>query len=182
MSGPNTGPPFASLLVANRGEVALRILRAAAELGIRTVAVHGRDDAASLHVQRADAVQPLAGTGAAAYLDVEAVLAAARSAGCDALHPGYGFLSENPALARACAEAGIVFVGPPAEILESFGDKVRCREIAARCGVPVLAATGAGTTLADAEAFRAALGPDASVMIKAARATSRFRSSATEVR
>jgi len=167
--GPNTGPPFASLLVANRGEVALRILRAAAELGIRTVAVHGRDDAASLHVQRADAVQPLAGTGAAAYLDVEAVLAAARSAECDALHPGYGFLSENPALARACAEAGIVFVGPPAEILESFGDKVRCREIAARCGVPVLAATGAGTTLADAEAFRAALGPDASVMIKAAR-------------
>jgi acetyl/propionyl-CoA carboxylase alpha subunit len=165
----SSGRRFESLLVANRGEIAIRVLRAASELGLRTVAVHAEDDAASLHVVRADAAQALPGKGAAAYLDIEAVVEAARAAGCQAVHPGYGFLSENPRLARACSEAGIVFVGPPAEILQSFGDKVRCREIAERGGVPVLAATGADTTLADAVEFRASLGPDASVMIKAAR-------------
>jgi len=100
------------LLVANRGEVAIRVLRAAADLGIETVAVHSRDDAASLHLRRADTVCALAGTGARAYLDIDDLVAVARGAGCDAVHPGYGFLSEHGELARACAKEGLVFVGP----------------------------------------------------------------------
>src|SRR6478735_7028194 len=100
------------LLVANRGEIAVRILRAAAELGIETVAVFSEDDAASLHIHRADQAYPLRGTGAAAYLDGAQIVAAARERGCDAIHPGYGFLSENAGFAQSCADAGITFVGP----------------------------------------------------------------------
>ncbi len=101
---------FQRLLVANRGEVAVRIARAAAEMGIATLAVHSRDDARSLHVRRADAAVALPGVGPAAYLDIAALVAAAREGGCDAVHPGYGFLSENAAFARAspsprCASA-----------------------------------------------------------------------------
>ena len=103
-----------NLLIANRGEIAIRIMRAAAELGIRTVAVFSEDDAASLHTRKADEARPLRGAGAAAYLDAEQIIAVAKDAGCDAIHPGYGFLSENAAFARRCAEAGIAFVGPRA--------------------------------------------------------------------
>ena len=104
--------PIQKLLVANRGEIAIRVLRAAADLGIATVAVHSEDDAAALHVRRADAVRSLPGRGARAYLDIQGIVAAALETGCDAVHPGYGFLSERSELARACAKAGLVFVGP----------------------------------------------------------------------
>src|ERR1700722_7118247 len=131
-----------TLLVAARGEIAVRIMATAAVLGLRTVAVYPDDAADCAHVARADASVRLPGAGAAAYLDLPAVLAAAQQAGADAVHPGYGFLSENPALARACAQAGLVFVGPSAEALELFGDKTRARERATALGIDVPAGTG----------------------------------------
>src|SRR5271170_7478115 len=114
-----------SLLIANRGEIAVRIMRAAAELGIRTVAVFSEDDARSLHIRKADEARALTGTGAAAYLDIEQIVATAKAAGCEAIHPGYGFLSENAVFAQRASAEGIKFVGPRADVLELFGDKVR---------------------------------------------------------
>src|SRR5689334_10941904 len=130
------------LLIANRGEIAIRIAEAAAELGIATVGVHSEDDATSLHVKRVDEAVALKGRGAAAYLDIAGVVAAAKAAKCDAVHPGYGFLSENAAFARACAAAKIAFVGPTPEQLDLFGDKARARAHAQKCKVPVLPGTG----------------------------------------
>ncbi len=155
------------LLVANRGEIAIRIFRAAADLGMRSVAVHPADDEASLHTRKADEAVLLPGRGAAAYLDATAILQAAREAGATAIHPGYGFLSENAVFARACADAGIVFVGPAPETLEIFGDKHRARALARSLDVPVLPGTAAPTTLPEARAFLAGLGPDGAVMVKA---------------
>jgi len=155
------------LLIANRGEIAIRIARTAAEMGIETLAVYSGDDAASLHVRKADQARQLTGTGPAAYLDVKEIIAAAREGGCDAVHPGYGFLSENAAFARACAEAGLIFIGPSPETLELFGDKGRARALAARCDVPVLAGTEGGVTLAAARAFLEGLGEGGAIMIKA---------------
>ena len=103
---------FRRLLVANRGEIAIRVLRAASELGIATVAVHPEDDAASPHARRADEVRVLEGRGAPAYLDAEQIVAVAVASGCDAIHPGYGFLSESADFAARCRDAGITFVGP----------------------------------------------------------------------
>src|SRR5690349_8916765 len=130
------------LLVANRGEVAVRIMATASVLGIETVAVYPADDAACGHVGRADAAVQLPGTGAAAYLDVDAIIAAAAGAGCDMLHPGYGFLSERPELAVRCAAAGLRFAGPGPDALALFGDKAAARARARELGVPVLAGTG----------------------------------------
>jgi len=130
------------VLIANRGEIAVRIARAAAEAGMESVAVFAADDAASPHVAAADRAVALPGTGARAYLDIAAIVAAAQAEGCQALHPGYGFLSENPALARACATAGIVFVGPAPEHLETFGDKAAARALAAERGLPLIPGTG----------------------------------------
>ncbi|MGI5168141.1 carboxyl transferase domain-containing protein [Spirillospora sp. CA-253888] len=152
------------ILVANRGEIAVRILRAAGALGERAVAVHARDDARSLHVARADAACALPGEGPAAYLDGAAIVAAALAEGCDAVHPGYGFLSENAGFARRCAEAGLTFVGPRPEVLELFGDKARARAFARENGVPVMPGTTGATSLAEARAFAAEHGP---VMVKA---------------
>ncbi|MGW6056305.1 carboxyl transferase domain-containing protein [Streptomyces sp. NPDC055189] len=157
----------AAVLVANRGEIAVRVLQAAAEAGLRTVAVYAEDDAAARHVQLADEAQPLNGTGPAAYLDADAVLAAARRSGCEMVHPGYGFLSEDADFAARCAEAGLRFVGPSPEVLGLFGDKARARELAVRLGVPVLAGTSGATSLAGAAEFLAGLGPSGSVMVKA---------------
>ncbi len=155
------------LLIANRGEIAVRIARAAAELGIHTVAVHSEDDARSLHVRKVDEARPLAGAGAAAYLDIEQILRVAREAGCDAVHPGYGFLSENARFARRCGEEGLGFVGPSPQTLELFGDKARARELARQCGVPVIDGTAGPTDLAQSRAFFATLGEGGAMMIKA---------------
>ncbi|MYW63421.1 ATP-grasp domain-containing protein [Streptomyces sp. SID8379] len=148
----------AAVLVANRGEIAVRVLRAAADLGLRAIAVHEPGDDG--HVRRADEVVPLAAGG---YLDADALVAAARRTGCGYLHPGYGFLSESAGLARRCAEAGIVFVGPSPEALDLFGDKARARALAVGAGVPVLPGTDCATSLEQARAFLAG-GP---VMVKA---------------
>jgi acetyl/propionyl-CoA carboxylase alpha subunit/acetyl-CoA carboxylase carboxyltransferase component len=159
--------PPKSLLVANRGEIAIRIQRAAAGLGMRTVAVFSEDDARCLHVRKADEARPLQGSGAAAYLDAEQILAVAREASCDAIHPGYGFLAENAAFARRSAEEGIRFVGPRDELLELLGDKGRARALAERCGVPILPGTSRPTTLAEAREFLASLGEGATILLKA---------------
>jgi len=156
-----------NLLVANRGEIAIRIMRAAAELGIRTLAIYSEDDATTLHTRKADEARPLRGAGAAAYLDLEQIIAIAKAAGCDAIHPGYGFLSENAKFAHRCAEEGIRFVGPRAEILKLFGDKVQARLLAERAGVPVLPGTSGATSLKEAKEFLAALGAGGAMMIKA---------------
>ena len=157
------------LLIANRGEIAIRIARSAAELGLASVAVCSEDDAGSLHAARADEVETLPGRGAAAYLDQEGVLGAAARARCDAVHPGYGFLSENADFARACAERGITFVGPAPETLDLFGDKARARAFAERCGVRILPGTAVEGGLEAARMFLASQGEDGSgVMIKAA--------------
>ncbi|HXH23109.1 MAG TPA: carboxyl transferase domain-containing protein [Dehalococcoidia bacterium] len=154
------------LLVANRGEIAVRILRAAAELGVETVAVYSEDDAQSLHVRRADAAQALRGRGVRAYLDIEQIIAAALAHGCDAVHPGYGFLSEQAEFARACEDAGLKFVGPTAETLEIFGDKTRARDLARECSVPVLGGTGPIDAV-QARAFLESFGQGGSMVIKA---------------
>jgi pyruvate carboxylase len=132
-----------SLLVANRGEIAIRVMRAANELGMRTVGIYSQEDRFSLHRTKADEAylvgrdkQPVA-----AYLDIEDILRIAREARADAIHPGYGFLSENPDFAQACAAAGIVFVGPTPEIMRSLGNKVAARNLATSAGVPVMPAT-----------------------------------------
>ncbi|MCG8424105.1 MAG: ATP-grasp domain-containing protein [Proteobacteria bacterium] len=160
-------PPITSLLIANRGEIALRVIRTAADLGLHTVAVFSEDDADGLHTRWADQARPLRGSGAPAYLDVVQMVEAARAAGCDAIHPGYGFLSESAAFARACDKAGIAFVGPRPETLELFGDKAAARALAERCGVAVLAGTTGATSVDAARDFITSLGHGASVIVKA---------------
>ena len=141
------------LLIANRGEIALRILRAARDLGIATVAIHSRDDADSPHLAMADETVAFDAVGAAAYLDIAAIVGAGVRSGCDAVHPGYGFLSERAEFALACESAGLVFVGPSAGQLELFGDKSMALQMARRCGVPVMPSTRGGATLGEIEAF-----------------------------
>ena len=152
------------LLIANRGEIAIRVARAAADLGIPSVAVYSQDDAASLHVRLADEAHGLAGVGAAAYLDEEAVVEAALATGCDAVHPGYGFLSERASFAERCADAGIVFVGPKVEHLSLFGDKGRARAAAVDAGVPVLKGFDRAVSLQEARAFFDSLGGGAMIV------------------
>ena len=155
------------LLIANRGEIAIRIARSAAELGIATVAVFSEDDALSLHTRMADEARALKGSGAAAYLDAAQIVALARESGCDAVHPGYGFLSENADFAAACREAGLVFVGPEAATLELFGDKAKARAFAGGINVPVPRGTKAGIAPADAARFLESLGEGGAIMLKA---------------
>ena len=126
------------LLIANRGEIAIRISRAARTLNIFCIAIFPEDDAA-LHAQIMDAAELLPGTGPAAYLDIEAVITVAKKCNADAIHPGYGFLSENPEFARRCAEEDIVFVGPDYNTLQVLADKSAARALAIEVGVPVLA-------------------------------------------
>jgi len=152
------------VLVANRGEIAVRVIRAAREIGWLAVAVHPADDAESLHVRKADEAVELPGSGTAAYLDAAAIVEAARSASCDAVHPGYGFLSESAELARRCAAAGIAFVGPSPAVLDLFGDKAGARSFAVSCGVPVLPGTSGETSVDEVAAFATEHG---AVMVKA---------------
>src|SRR5213594_4328006 len=144
--------PIQKLLAANRSEIAIRIFRAANELGLRTVAIYSQEDRLSLHRFKADeAYQVGAGKGpVAAYLDIEGIVALAKEKGVDAVHPGYGFISENVDFARACAKAGITFIGPRPELLEMMGNKTAARAVAQRIGVPVL--PGTQEPIADREA------------------------------
>ena len=128
-----------SLLVANRGEIACRIIRTARSLGIRSVAVYSEADAAALHVAAADIAVPIGPASAAdSYLRIDRIIEAAQTTGADAIHPGYGFLSENPDFARACAEAKILFVGPDVPAIEAMGSKAAAKEIMAKAGVPLV--------------------------------------------
>jgi pyruvate carboxylase len=155
------------LLIANRGEIAIRIARAAADMGLPTVAVYSEDDSRSLHLRVADEFHALPGQGAAAYLNAGAVIAAAAASGCDAIHPGYGFLAERGDFARMCAEAGLTFVGPAVAHLELFGDKARARTAARAVSVPVIHGLDHAVTLDEARAFFASLRPGSGMIVKA---------------
>ena len=136
-------PEFKKILVANRGEIAIRVMRAANELGKRTVAVYAEEDKFSLHRFKADEAYKIgAGLGpVAAYLSIHEIIRVAKMSGADAIHPGYGLLSENPGLVDACDEAGIAFIGPKAETMRALGDKASARRVAIEAGVPVIPAT-----------------------------------------
>jgi len=157
------------ILVANRGEIAIRIFRACTELHIQTVAIYSREDSGAFHRFKADEAY-LVGAGKKpidAYLDIEGIIAIAKDAGVDAIHPGYGFLSENVEFARRCEQEGIVFIGPTSEHLDMFGDKVKARSQAIAAGIPVIPGTdGPVADLAEVEAFASTYGYP--VMIKAA--------------
>src|SRR3974390_384251 len=161
--------PIRKLLAANRSEIAIRIFRAANELGLRTVAIYSREDRLAPHRFKADeAYQGGAGKGPVeAYLDIPGIIAIAKEHEVDAIHPGYGFLSENPALARACAKAGISFVGPTPELLELLGDKTAGPRLAAAAGVPTLPGTeNPVSSLEEAQRIAAEIGFP--VIVKAA--------------
>ncbi|GER83034.1 3-methylcrotonoyl-CoA carboxylase subunit alpha [Thermogemmatispora aurantia] len=130
---------FKKILIANRGEIARRIMATCREMGIRTVAVYSEADCQAPHVYEADEAYPIGPAPASeSYLRIEAIIAAARQAGAEAIHPGYGFLSENPAFAEACQEAGLVFIGPPASAMRLMGSKIAARQVAQQVGVPTV--------------------------------------------
>src|SRR3954471_7119027 len=143
-----TGASFKKLLVANRGEIAIRVFRGATELGIRTVAIYAQEDRLGAHRFKADEAY-LIGEGkgpVGAYLDIQGIVDLAAEKGVDAIHPGYGFLSENPALPRACERAGITFIGPSAELLDLLGDKTAARRLAQKAGIPRVPGTEESVT------------------------------------
>src|SRR5687768_6068678 len=156
------------VLIANRGEIALRVIRACRELGIRSVAVYSDADARAVHVREADeAIHVGASPSAESYLVGERIIAAAKTSGADAIHPGYGFLSEREWFARAVRDAGLIFVGPPAEAIAAMGSKTAARQLAIKAGTPVV--PGTTEPLADAaEAKRIAQKFGYPVLLKAA--------------
>jgi propionyl-CoA carboxylase alpha chain len=160
--------PIKKILVANRGEIAVRVLRTCREMGIPGVAVFSEPDRSALHVRMADEAYLIGPAQASeSYLDAGRILDAATRAGADAIHPGYGFLSESPAFAEACAEAGITYIGPPPDAIRQMGDKTRALKLMADAGVPI--AAGSTEAVVDAnEAARSALEIGYPVLIKAA--------------
>src|ERR1041384_3158339 len=142
---------FAKLLIANRGEIAVRVIRTAKRMGLATVAVYSDADAPALHVAMADEAARIGPPPAReSYLDADAILAAAKRTSAQAIHPGYGFLSENAAFAEACAAAGIVFIGPTPRQMRDFGLKHTARQLASENGLPMLPGTGLLASAADA--------------------------------
>jgi len=157
---------FSRVLVANRGEIAVRVIRALHELGIEAVAVYSTADRDALHVRLADQAVCIGPPAAAdSYLRIPSVVAAAETTGCEAVHPGYGFLAENPAFAQACEASGITFIGPPAEVMERMGDKVRAKLELHGAGVPLVPGSEGAATLEDAR--RAAAEAGYPVLLKA---------------
>ena len=136
------GDEMKRVLIANRGEIALRVIRACKDHGIESVAVYSDEDRTALHAQMADSAYSLHGTTATqTYLDIEKLIAVAKESGADAVHPGYGFLSENANFAQAVIDAGLTWIGPPPEAIRALGDKVSARKIAAKAGAPLVAGT-----------------------------------------
>jgi len=162
-----TSALFEKVLIANRGEIALRIARAAAELGMKSSAIYTNEDSRSLHIRRTDEAHHLPKQGVAGYLDIEGIIEIARRTGCDAIHPGYGFLSENADFARACAAAGITFVGPSPEVLAVLGDKGAARALADKAKVAIARGTSGGVALDEIEQFMRDLGGDGGIILKA---------------
>ena len=159
-------PPFKKVLVANRGEIAVRVTRTLREMGIRSVAIYSDVDRAALHVRVADEAHPVGPAPAGeSYLRIDKVIDVAKRAGCDAIHPGYGFLSENPSFADACEQAGITFIGPPASAMRQMGSKTAARAKMAEAGVPIVPGAMCDTT---EEAIAAAKKIGFPVMLKAA--------------
>ena len=159
---------FKKILIANRGEIAVRVIRACRELGITSIAVFSDVDRASLHVRKADEAYHIGPPAAAeSYLKLGKILDVAKRSGADAIHPGYGFLSENPKFAQACLDAGVKFIGPPAAAMEMMGSKTRARQEMERVGVPFVPGTSRGLESAEqAEQVAAKIGYP--VMLKAA--------------
>lgn len=155
------------LLVANRGEIAVRVMRSAKEMGIRTVAVYSDIDRTALHVRYADEAYCIGpAQSAQSYLSADSILSAAKQCGADAIHPGYGFLSENADFARRCADAGIAFIGPSPEAINAMGDKLRARQAMIKAGVPVVPGTTEGIKTIE-EAVKTAEEIGFPVMVKA---------------
>jgi len=159
---------FKKILIANRGEIAVRVLRACHEMGIAAAVVYSEVDRADLHVRRADEAYPIGAAAAAeSYLNIPKILDVARRAGADAIHPGYGFLSENAKFAEACADVGVKFIGPTAAAMDAMGSKTRARQAMEKAGVPLVPGTSRGVeSLAEAEKVAAKIGYP--VMLKAA--------------
>ncbi len=159
---------FKKILIANRGEIAVRVIRACHEMGIAAVAVYSDVDRASLHVRKADEAYPIGAPAASeSYLNIQKLLDVAERSGADAVHPGYGFLSENAKFARACADAGVKFIGPTADAMDAMGSKTRARQAMERAGVPFVPGTLRGLeSYEQAEQVAARIGYP--IMLKAA--------------
>lgn len=157
---------FRKILVANRGEIAVRVIRACAEMGIRSAAIYSDADRYSLHVKKADEAYNLGSDPLAGYLNVHRIVSLAIATGCDAIHPGYGFLSENPELAEICAQQGITFIGPSAEVIRRMGDKTEARFAMQKAGIPITPGTSGNLDDLDA-ALAAAQQLGYPVMLKA---------------
>lgn len=159
---------FKKILIANRGEIAVRVIRACHEMGIAAVAVYSEVDRASLHVRKADEAYPIGPAAAKeSYLNIEKIIDVAKRSGAEAIHPGYGFLSENPNFAKACADAGVKFIGPTAASMQAMGSKTRARQAMERAGVPTVPGTSRGLdSLVQAQAVAARIGYP--IMLKAA--------------